>query len=235
MAAKRFRSFLYFFHIVACAMVFNQQSFAGTWTDAFEDNNTQEWEIFNAINEIEKWWLDRGEAVGETFEPHRTSTIWGTGELDWRNYSLSCKAKLVEAKSEPATFGLIVHHQWKEFLFYEFRIFYPWEIVHIAKMSREGVHTLGEFDFAAKRNRWYTLTASIDSRGKIKFEIDDAVFTAVDANPIKKGKAGLIVSGAQVRFDDVEITGMNVPDGGPGARPIESRGKLAIIWSKLKR
>jgi hypothetical protein len=36
-------------------MVFNQQSFAGTWTDAFEDDNTQEWELFNTFNESAKW------------------------------------------------------------------------------------------------------------------------------------------------------------------------------------
>ena len=105
MRFKKFRGFLCLFHVVLCAMVFNQQSFAGTWTDAFEDDNTQEWELFNTFDEEEaKWWIDRGEAVAETFEPHHDfPTVWSTGELDWRNYSLSCKAKLVEAKAEPAS------------------------------------------------------------------------------------------------------------------------------------
>ena len=234
MESKTFRGFLYFFYVVAC-VVFNQQSSAGTWADAFEDNNTQEWEVFNTFDEEEtKWWIDRGEAVCETFEPNILS-IWATGEPSWKNYSLSCKTKLVKAKGEPATFGIIVHQQWEKLSFYEFLIFYPWEIVHITKVSREGADTLGEFDFTVKLDTWYTLTASIDSRGKIKFQIDNEVFTAVDTNPIKKGKAGLVASGAQVRFDDVEITGTNIPDGGPGALPIEPRGKLAITWGKLKK
>jgi hypothetical protein len=217
-------------------MVFNQQSFAGTWTDAFEDDNTQEWELFNTFDEEEaKWWIDRGEAVAETFEPHHDfPTVWSTGELDWRAYSLSCKAKLVKAKKVPATLGLILHQRSEEPAYYVFQILYPWKTVHITKYTGRA-STLGEFDFAAKLNRWYALTASIDSRGRLKFQIDDEVFTAIDPNPIKSGKAGLEVSGAQVRFDDVEITGSNIPDGGPGTLPVELSGKLATTWGKLKR
>ena len=236
MRFKKFRGFLSPFYVVLCAMVFNQQSFAGTWTDAFEDDNTQEWELFNTLDEEEaKWWIDRGEAVAETFEPHHDlPTVWSTGELDWRAYSLSCRAKLVKAKDKPASFGLILHQRWEASSFYICEIFYLSKTVYITKYIGRA-STLGEFDFAAKLNRWYALTASIDSRGKLKFQIDDEVFTVTDKNPIKSGKAGLIVSGAQARFDDVKITGSNIPDGGPGTLPVEPSGKLAITWGKLKR
>ena len=236
MRSKKFRDFLCLFHVVLCAMVFNQQSFAGTWTDAFEDHKTQEWELLNTFDEEEaKWWIDRGEAVAETFEPHHDfPTVWATGELDWRAYSLSCRAKLVKAKDEPASLGLILHQRWEEHSFYIFQILYPWKIVHITKYTTGRASTLGEFDFVAKLNRWYTLTASIDSRGKLKFQIDDEVFTVTDKNQIKSGKAGLKVSGAQVRFDDVKITGNNVPNGGPGTLPVKPSGKLATTWGKLK-
>ncbi|MDE0401253.1 MAG: hypothetical protein OXL96_25940 [Candidatus Poribacteria bacterium] len=236
MRLKKFRGFLCLFHVVLCAMVFNQQGFAGTWTDAFEDGNTQEWELFNTLDEEEaKWWIDRGEAVAETFEPHHDlPTVWSTGELDWRTYSLSCRAKLVKAKDKPASFGLILHQRWEASSFYICEIFYLSKTVYITKYTGRA-STLGEFDFAAKLNRWYALTASIDSRGKLKFQIDDEVFTVTDKNPIKSGKAGLIVSGAQARFDDVKITGSNIPDGGPGTLSVEPSGKLASTWGKLKR
>lgn len=233
MRSKKFRVSLCLFHIVLCAMVVSQQSFAGTWADAFEDDNTRGWKIVNNINNS-KWWIDAGEIMCETFAPNIPS-ILATGEVDWRNYSFSCKGKLDKAKGELATFGIILHHRWEEFSFYSFRIFYPWEIVHITKYNPAGASTVGEFDFPAKLDIWYTLTASIDSRGKLKFQIDDTVFTAVDADPIKNGKAGLIVSNAQARFDDVEITGDNVPNGGPGTFPVEPSGKPATTWGKLKR
>ena len=235
MKSKKLRDFLCLFHIVLCAMVLNQQSFAGTWADAFEDDNTHGWEIINNINnKSAKWWIDAGEAVCETFAPNVPS-ILATGEVDWRNYSFSCKAKLDKDKGEPANFGIILHHRWEEFSFYSFRIFYRWKIVHITKYNPVGASTLGEFDFPAKLDTWYTLTASIDGRGKLKFKIDDVVFTAVDADPIKNGKTGFMVGGAQARFDDVEITGDNVPNGGPGTLSVEPSGnKLAITWGELK-
>ena len=240
MRFKKFRGFLCLFHVVLCAMVFNQQSFGGTWVDDFEDDSTQEWELFNTFDGSAVWRIDAGEAIGETFEPRHFPTIWATGELDWRNYSLSCKAKLVEANKEPATLGLILHQRWKESSFYVFQILYPLEVIHITKIHSGNVSIIGEFDFAVKLNRWYTLTASIDSseilkREKLKFQIDDEVFTVTDRNPIKSGKAGIEVSGAQVRFDDVKITGSNIPNGGPGTLSVEPSGKLAMTWGKLKR
>lgn len=233
MGFKRFRSCLCFLCGIGCITLFNQQSSAGTWTDAFEDENTRGWEVINTRNEDAKWWINRGEVVCETFKPN-TPSILVTGEIAWRNYSFSCKAKLVKAKGEPATVGIILHHEWEEFAFYVLRILYPWKLVHITKMGEEGTRTLGEFDFAAKLDTWYDLTASIDSRGKIKFQIDNTMFTAVDRDPIKNGKAGLMVVRAQARFDDVEITGTNIPNGGPGTLPVELNGKLAITWGELK-
>lgn len=231
MRLKKFKSFLCFCSIVLCAMVFNQQSFAGTWADAFEDENTHGWQIINNINnKSAKWGVDRGEAVCETFA-RNTPSILATGEVDWRNYSFSCKAKLDKGKdkpAEPATFGIILHHRWEEFSFYALRILYPLEMIHITKYSPGEASVLGEFNFPAKLDTWYTLTASIDSRGKMQFKIDDVVFTTVDRDPIKNGKAGLVVSNAQVRFDDVEITGDNIPNGGPGTLPVEPSGKLAM-------
>ena len=44
-------------------------AFAGTWRDDFEDKDTREWKIFNIDRQVEKWWIDDGEAVGEIFLP----------------------------------------------------------------------------------------------------------------------------------------------------------------------
>ena len=68
--SQKLRNFLCLFHILLCVMVFNQQSFAGTWADAFEDDNTHGWKIINNINNSAKWWIDAGEAVCETFAPN---------------------------------------------------------------------------------------------------------------------------------------------------------------------
>ena len=43
-----------------------------------------------------------------------------------------------------------------------------------------------------------------------------------------------MVGNAQARFDDVEITGNTIPNGGPGTLPVEPSGKLATTWGELK-
>ena len=59
---------------------------------------------------------------------------------------------------------------------------------------------------------------------------------SIDDEPLKGGQAGLVVADGQARFDNVEITGPNIDNGGPGkAFPVEPRAKLATTWGKLKK
>ena len=53
--------------------------------------------------------------------------------------------------------------------------------------------------------------------------------------PLEGGKAGLVVGNARARFDDFQITGENIPNGGPGKpRPVAPQAKLATTWGRLK-
>ena len=88
--SKKLRNFLCLFHIFLCALAFNQRSFAGTWADAFEDDNTHGWETINNINNSTKWWIDAGEAVCETFALNIPS-ILVTGEVDWKTIRFLAK------------------------------------------------------------------------------------------------------------------------------------------------
>ena len=70
----------------------------------------------------------------------------------------------------------------------------------------------------------------------LNFKVNDEVFTVIDDEPLKGGQAGLVVADGQAHFDDVEITGPNISNGGPGkARPVNPKAKLATTWGKLKK
>ena len=210
-----------------------QPSHAGTWRDDFEDNDSREWEIFNIDRQVEKWWINDGEAVGEIFLPGFMS-LWLTGELTWRNYSLSCRAKLVEEKNEPPSIGLTLHDRGEEDTRYLFFIDYVFNTARIVKALPDAWFPV-VYPFVAEFDTWYELTATVHEDGTLEFQIDDEVFTTIDDEPLKGGQAGLIVMDAQARFDDVEITGNNIRNGGPGkARPVAPRGKLATTWGHLK-
>ena len=91
------------------------------------------------------------------------------------------------------------------------------------------------YQFEAEIDTWYDLTATIYEDGTLEFKIDDEVFTAVDEDLLKGGQAGLVVADGRAHFDDFEITGTNIPNGGPGKpRPVEPRAKLATTWGHLK-
>ncbi len=225
------------FGFVVCSIVLSPLAFAGKWEDSFEDDNTQEWETFGGV-ETGEWWIDSGEAVCETAERNIQST-WVTGDVDWENYAMSCRAKLVEVKEQFANLGLVLHYNEKESSFYFFQILSDWKefgFISIKKLPPPPARSvkLGEINFVPEADRWYKLTASV-SRRTLEFQVDDEVLTAIDRSPLKFGKAGLFVVNGRARFDDVEITGVNIPDGGPGkSRPVTLFAKLATTWGNLK-
>ena len=226
------------FGLIACSIALSQLALAGTWKDSFEDNDMSEWKIVRSGNGAGKLWSDKGEAVAESLVESGLA-MWLTGESTWRYYAVSCQAKLVKSKKEPPTFGIVMHANNDELLDarYYFRVIGDFNFISIRKFRSfpAGPVTLGEFDFEVKMNKWYQLTATIHRNGKIEFQIDKQVFTLNDPNLLGPGRAGLFVTDAEVRFDDVEITGTNIDNGGPGrARPVEPQTKLATTWGHLK-
>ena len=217
---------------------------AGTWRDDFEDNNTREWKIYNLNRQVEKWWVNDNEAVGEIFEPGFMS-LWLTGDLKWKNYSVSCRAKLVDDRNEPPTIGLTLHDRGEEDSRYLFFIDYVFDTVRIVKSVHDDWSSVRHF-FAPEEDTWYQLKATVYEEGDLEFSIknldadpdaEPQVFTAIDPDPLPGGQAGLVVADARVRFDDVEITGPNIPNGGPGRRTpqaVSPQSKLATTWGKLK-
>ena len=225
------------FGLVICSVVLNQFALAGTWKDSFEDNITSEWTTFNKTPK-EKWWIHEGEAVGETVEGTNLVSFWLTGDVKWRDYTVSCRAKLTKVKNDSAGFGLLLHHRSEELAAYMFRIELAPDRARILKIlpPPQPSVQLGRLDIVVDIDRWYQLAATIHKDGILEFRVGQEVLRAVDGNLMpKSGQVGLAVGGAQVRFDDVEITGENIPNGGPGtSRPVNSQAKLATTWGHLK-
>ena len=215
--------------LVSCPCQFVQ---SGTWRDDFEDKIITEWTIYNLDRRVEKWWIDNGEAVGEIFHPGYMS-LWLTGELNWRDYSVSCRVKLVEEKNHPATVGLTLHDRGEEDSRYLFFVEVTLGVVRIIITTPDGwfVRT---FPFETEIDTWYQLKATINGEFW-EFQVDDQVFVGRDLNPLEGGQAGLVVSDARARFDDVEISGPNIKNGGPGQpRPVDEKQKLPTVWARIR-
>lgn len=207
-------------------------AFAGTWRDDFEDKKTTEWEIYNEDNQLEKWWINDGEAVGEIFTP-RFGSIWLTGDIDWEFYSVSCRVMLEEDRNETPSIALNLHDRGDEDSRYVFIIDF---VVNTARIIK-GVPGGGqrEIAFVAEKGVWYDLKATVFENGDLEFQINDTVFGAFDPQPLPSGQVGLMIYNARARFDNFAVTGDNIPDGGP-AKPFDvaPRDKLSTTWGKLK-
>ena len=223
-------------------------SYTGTWRDDFEDKDTKEWEIFNLNRQVEKWWINNDEAVGEIFQPGFWS-LWMTGESNWKYYSVSCLVKLIDEKNDPPYFGLTLHDRGEEGGRYVFYVDYLRGFAVIDKWVANGGSV--RRNFISEKDVWYKLTASVglDQLGEglaiLEFSIKNAdikddnplvTLTAQDADPIDKGQVGLAISNARVRYDNVEISGDNIPNGGPG-KPfaVKPHAKLATSWGSIKK
>ena len=226
----------YFFLIVLVLVLvlrWEAPSCAGTWRDDFEDRITREWKIYNLDRQVENWWVNKGEAVGRIFKRGFMS-LWLTGELDWENYSVSCRAKLVKERNDPAYIGLTLHDRGEEDTRYLFFVNFFFSTVSIIKASPR-VWSSRDFPFISDIDTWYQLKATVND-GQLEFQVNGQVFASEDSSPLKSGQAGLVVGNAEGRFDDVAISGVNIKNGGPGRpRSVDGQEALTTTWGRIKQ
>ncbi len=81
---------------------------------------------------------------------------------------------------------------------------------------------------------WYPVKmVAKDNHFKLYFN-DELVTSFDDADTIS-GKVRLSAITCHVHFDDVVITGENVPDIGPSGMAVSAKGKLAATWGNVKQ
>ena len=219
-------------------------TFAGTWRDDFEDNKTNEWEIFNlvrqhekwrvsdgvAVRQHEKWRVSDGVAIGEIFEDPFLS-LWRTGEQDWEFYTLSCRMKLDDDKTLPPRIGLTLHDRGDEGSRYLFLINFDTNIASISKEIPGGGIVLSPVE--VEKGIWYDISGTVFEDGSLEFLINgEIVISAFDRSPLDGGLAGLVVQNAQASFDNVQISGDNIPNGGPTKSfDVAPQEKLTTTWN----
>ena len=214
--------------------------FAGIWRDDFEDRVTREWKIYNLDRQVENWWINKGEAVGRIFKRGFIS-LWLTGDLDWENYSVVCRAKLVKERNDPARVGLTLYDRGDEHTRYLFFIDFFFGSVLITKAEPDRWFTR-EFPFVSDIDTWYWLKATVNGE-QLEFRVNNQVFRTEDPFPLKPGQAGLVVGNAEAHFDDVAVTGVSIKNGGPGRQElpgpqqfsVDTRGSLTTTWGQIKR
>jgi hypothetical protein len=68
----------------------------------------------------------------------------------------------------------------------------------------------------------------------IEAYLDNELIADFDDKSEDSGKIGLGAKCIEARFDNVVITGPEIPDGGPGFA-VTSQNRLATMWGSIKR
>lgn len=88
--------------------------------------------------------------------------------------------------------------------------------------------------FNAQLNSWYHLK-SVMKEDTFKFYVDDVPVTSFNSRDIPTGRVGICIGGCVAEFDNIVITGDDVPYAGPsGLFSVKPKDKLPMVWAKLK-
>jgi len=159
----------------------------------------------------------------------------------WKDYSVACKAKLVENLGGGPSFGIF----FRSTLFregaqsnYQASIEPGEKKVVFYEVSQNSVRTISEvpLPFDISEDTWYKLKV-IAEGDHFEFYINDELIGSFDDDSRPSGTVWLEVRNAHVHFDDVVITGPEIPDGGPGGvsgEPVEPQSKLVATWGRIK-
>jgi hypothetical protein len=97
-------------------------------------------------------------------------------------------------------------------------------------------HHFESQNFGWELNRWYHLKL-VASKDHFGFYIDGKLMLEYVDGMHAAGKVA--IGGAfkmtTAHFDNVVISGPNIPNGGPGLSPVQLRSKLTTTWGHIKR
>jgi hypothetical protein len=203
-------------------------TWAGTFVENFDDGNFDGWEIYGGGIAGAEWRIENGVAIGKAARDWNTGLIFG--EDDWRNYSIECDVKMVQKLTDLPSVGLGLRTTDNDVVWcfysviWESALIWTWINNNGAKQS-----DLKAFDL--ELDRWYRFKAVADE-DDFEFYIDGDLMATLSDPRLSTGGSYINVAGSVAHFDNVVITGDDVPDNASSA--VSSSGKLAASWGQLR-
>jgi hypothetical protein len=205
---------------------------AGTFRDDFEDGNIDGWQQFWPKGEV-IWKVVDGEL--ECARQEQWSTEILTGEFTWTDYTVEADVKLLEDYG-PGDFDIVVRATTNE-NGYAFLIG-DWvgePSVYVQLLPDLDMKVVKPFD-PLKLDKWHHL--KIEAIGdKFTLWINDEKVVEYQDDTYQRGMVGFGLANYTARFDNVVITGPDVPDVMPPTwkeQPVEARNKLTTTWAQRK-
>jgi len=222
------------FILALCLLVVS--AYAGTYVETFDDGDFDGWEILEGLGAVgqSEWKVVDGVATC------RNGSVYGSmpffGEDDWRNYTIECDAKIVEPIVNLHNTSLGLRMLWRNSS--DFNYIWclpspPWGAALIwAWFNGEGSGQSARKPFKQEISRWYRLKG-VAHEDSFELYIDGELMASMSDSRFPTGRVGLQANGCLANFDNVVITGDDVPDNANLAA-VSASGKLATIWGHLR-
>jgi len=206
---------------------------AGTFRDDFEDGNLDGWRQVNPQGQM-LWEIVDGEL--ECTRQDEISTILLVGENNWRDYTIEYDVMLLEdlGTGDVDVMARYIDPVGSHVVIFGIGDFLGAPAVFAQRFP--GDVTTQEPFGPLEMNVWHHIKLEAEE-DDFTFWIDDEKIMEYEDEAVETGSIGLGLANYIARFDNVEITGPDVPDVTPmtwKARPVQPRDKLAGTWAEVK-
>ena len=220
---------------------------AGTLRDNFDDGNFLGWKLLG-IPGRSQWFVKNGELVCIS-DPRKVvddckGTDLGIGDETWKDYEFSIQFKIEHTfrgrcRGLPyAAVGVNVRRHgpaigrkhWVGIALGPQAIGVDWLWVSCQRWVLGTIRDIRNQPFFVRSGEWHTMRAVVNGKRHQMF-IDDTKICDLQGDLPNKGIVDLWVRSREVHFDNVVITGNEIPDKNLAVSP---KAKLTTTWGQIK-
>lgn len=210
---------------ILCMLFLVLPVWAGTFRDDFEDGNLDGWRQVNPVAPM-LWEIANGEL--ECVKKNVESTVIVIGEDDWSDYTIDFDVMLLEdfGQGDVDIVARYIDPMWSNFIMFWFGDCIGPPEVNVVRYP-EGVRTRKPFA-PLELDEWYHIKLEAEGNDFALWLDHEKVLDHTD-KAVKIGSVGLGLANYKAHFDNVEISGPDVPDVIPPTwkgQSVEPRGGL---------
>jgi len=214
---------------------------AGTFKDDFNDGDFQGWKETWMKQNQTIWKVESGVLIGDN--PSNWSAFLVIGDVGWQDYEVECDARIIAIKNSIPSFGIGMRHNGRNgaasqtvaLALVASANFLGPAGAYAVYLADNDVFPRKIKAMTVELNRWYHLKAKVQG-DLYELEVDGEKLISIHDKTLKSGMVGLEAHAGINQYDNVVITGPDVPDFNPsGYTPVEPASKLASVWARLKR
>ena len=214
---------------------------AGTLIDDFDDGNLLGWRVHD---KKAQWFVKNGELVSTSRDNCGNHTVLAIGDTTWKDYEFSVQFKLEQ------TYHAACHENFHGWVAIGFGGHFTsrnamnafvtelngnidvWNEFGCAYLSQRKFRTYRIGRFITRQGKWHTAKFIADGEEYKMFIDNRLICRRRDAfGLLGKGGVYLFTRNCEVHFDNVVITGDNIPDQNLSVFP---KDKLTATWGQIK-